>query len=400
MTEVYSKALGETLKVDRIIGHIKGKKKGPTLIFFGGIHGNEPAGVFALHKVIEDLHKQKIDCNGNIYALSGNLWALKRGERFHMQDLNRLWASDRMKPLEKGNTDCNENEDIIQQIDIYNTIKGIIETETTPLYFFDLHTTSGKSIPFLTVNDSLLNRKFSEQYPCPMILGIEEYLDGPILSYINELGYVSFGFEAGQHDDPIAIDNAIAFTYLSLVFTNAISKDSIDFNRYYQHLFRISRHLKKFYEIYYRYEIGPEETFIMMPGYENFQEVSKGQNLATSNGKPKFCKHNMHIFMPQYQSQGNDGYFMVRSISPIFLMLSTVLRKIKLDRILPLMPGIRWVNPKKEALIVNLNIARFLAKQFLHLLGYRSKHIDKTHLVIKNREAASRTKDYKHEIWK
>ena len=35
--------------------------------------------------------------------------------------------------------------------------------------------------------------------------GIEEYLNGPLLSYINELGYVAFGFEGGQHDDISAI---------------------------------------------------------------------------------------------------------------------------------------------------------------------------------------------------
>ncbi|MDH5367304.1 MAG: succinylglutamate desuccinylase/aspartoacylase family protein, partial [Cyclobacteriaceae bacterium] len=159
MAKVHSEALEQTIHVDRIIGHIKGKQSDPTVIFFAGIHGNEPAGVFALHQVIQDLKKTPNLINGNIYAISGNLWALERGERYHKQDLNRLWTSDRIKKLRDGNLEV-ENEDIDQLIDLYNTIHHIIDIEKGPFYFMDLHTTSSRTIPFLTVNDSLLNRRF------------------------------------------------------------------------------------------------------------------------------------------------------------------------------------------------------------------------------------------------
>ena len=43
----------------------------------------------------------------------------------------------------------------------------------------------------------------------PIVLGIEEYLQGPLLSYINTLGYVSLGFESGQHDNKQAILKAM-----------------------------------------------------------------------------------------------------------------------------------------------------------------------------------------------
>jgi hypothetical protein len=32
-------------------------------------------------------------------------------------------------------------------------------------------------------------------------------------------------------------------------------------------------------------------------------------------------------------------------------------------------------------------------------MGYRSKRLDKTHLVVKNREAASRSRDYSTAPW-
>jgi len=398
MTKVFSKALHKTIEVDRIIGKIKGSQSGPTLIFTAGIHGNEPSGVFALQQVLEDLKKKNILFHGTIYALSGNLTALEEGTRYNHQDLNRIWTSDRMLKIHDG--DVTENDkDTIQQLDICSTISSILKKEKGPFYFMDLHTTSVETIPFLTVNDSLLNRDFTKQYPVPIVLGIEEYLEGPLLSYINELGYVAFGFEAGQHDDLSSIENHIAFIYLSLLFTESISKDAFNFQKYYDVLAKTSVDSHDIYEIYYHYKIKENETFTMKPGFLNFQHINKGQELASSNGNKIYAKKQGRMLMPQYQSQGDDGFFSIRKIPPLFLRLSRTLRKIKFDRILPFMPGVNWRTSKHDALIVNRKIAWLFAKQFFHLMGYRSKKIDKTHLVVKNREAASRIDEYNEVVW-
>ena len=82
-------------------------------------------------------------------------------------------------------------------------------------------------MPFITINDALINRKFSEQFPVPIVLGIEEYLNGPLLSYINQMGYVSLGFESGQHDDFSAITNSIAFVYLALVYSGVLKEEAV-----------------------------------------------------------------------------------------------------------------------------------------------------------------------------
>ena len=103
--------------------------------------------------------------------------------------------------------------------------------------------------------------------------------------------------------------------------------------------------------------------------------------------------------MPLYQDQGNDGYFKIKKIPKVFLWLSSLLRKCKLDRILPFLPGVHWHSKRKDELIVNKRIAFLFTRQFLHLLGYRSKTLDQTHLIVKNREGASRNKDYKNESW-
>ena len=399
MVKVFSKALNKSIEVTRIIGHIQGTQPGPTLIFTGGIHGNEPSGVFALQQVLEEIKEKNISVNGNIYALSGNLTALEEGTRFNNQDLNRIWTSDRMNKVHNGINVKEEDKETVQQLDICSTITDILHKEKGPFYFMDLHTTSSETIPFLTVNDSLLNRKFTKQYPVPLVLGIEEYLDGPLLSYINELGYVAFGFEGGQHDDLSSIENHIAFIYLSLLFSESIEKDSVNFQHYYDVLAKTSVDSRDIYEIFYHYKIEKDEAFTMKPGFLNFQHFNKGQELARSNGNIIFAEKSGRMLMPQYQSQGDDGFFSIRKIPPLFLRLSRALRKLKFDRILPVMPGIHWQTDKHDALIVNRKIAWLFAKQFFHLLGYRSKKIDQTHLVIKNREAASRKKEYRDVFW-
>lgn len=398
MVKVFSKALDKTIEVNRIIGQLQGSQPGPTIIFTGGIHGNEPSGVFALQQVLDELKEKNISIKGNIYAISGNLSALEKGTRYNNRDLNRMWTTDRMDKVHEGEI-VEDDKETIQQIEICSTITSILQKEEGPFYFMDLHTTSSETIPFLTVNDSLLNRKFTKQYPVPIILGIEEYLDGPLLSYINELGYVAFGFEGGQHDDLSSIENHIAFIYLSLLFTESVEKDAINFQHYYDVLAKTSVDSRDIYEIYYHYKIREGETFTMKPGFLNFQHINKGQELAKSNGDIIFAKKSGRMLMPQYQKQGDDGFFSIRRIPPQFLRLSRTLRKIRFDRILPILPGVHWRSDKQDALIVNRKVAWLFAKQFFHLMGYRSKKLDKNHLVVKNREAASRKQEYQDVFW-
>ena len=94
MVLVHSTALDETVKIDRVIDHIRGKKGGPTLVFFGGVHGNETAGVFALKEVFDELKLNNTAINGEIYAISGNLGPLTTRQRFQDEDLNRIWLRE------------------------------------------------------------------------------------------------------------------------------------------------------------------------------------------------------------------------------------------------------------------------------------------------------------------
>ncbi|SMG13063.1 Succinylglutamate desuccinylase / Aspartoacylase family protein [Marivirga sericea] len=396
MAKVYSKALRQTIEVDRFIGKIRSTSEGPSVIFIGGIHGNEPAGVLALDRLISFVQNNKISLKGNLYALAGSLWALEHGERYHKQDLNRLWTKDRLLQIQKGEIAI-EDKDTIEQIELYKCIKNIITQDEGPFYFIDLHTTSCETSPFIVMNDSLLNRRFTGLYPLPSILGIEEYLEGPVLSYINELGYVAFGFEAGQHDDKSSVDNHFAFCMLSMQFTGLIEKGEIDFEEYYNILSKNSISAQNFFEILYRYKIEPSEDFKMLPGYVNFQRIKKGEKLALSNSKSVIAETSSRIFMPLYQAKGSEGFFAIKRVSLFALKLSAVLRNMGFERLLRYLPGVSY--EKQATLKVNRRIARFFTKQFFHLLGYRSIRLNEDYYLMSNREAASRTKEYEEESW-
>lgn len=376
-TTVFIPAIQKNIEIDRIIGATKGKKGTPTLIFLAGIHGNETSGIFAIKKVINEIKTLSIPIQGNIYAISGNLNALKKGIRYEYEDLNRIWNHHQIR-LINSTKNNNFTKDVIEQIAIYKFVKKILTTKKGPFIFLDMHSTSSQTAPFITISDSINNRKFTKKIPVPVILGIEEHLDGTFLSYMNEFGHVALGFEAGQHDDLQAIKNCEAFIWLSIVNTGCIHKKNVKMYTKSKEMLKNLYNLKhKFYEINYRYPINHTDVFLMHPNFVNFDPINKYQHLATNNKKSVFSPIKGLVFMPLNQKQGDDGFFIVTKISIIWLSLSRLLRKIKFYYFLRLLPGIRQYKHDENVLIVNRKTANKIALKVFHLLGYR-KSVSKT----------------------
>ncbi len=380
----------------RIIGHIESKVPGPIVIFFGGIHGNEPAGVRALEQLFRDLDNT-IHC-GCVYGIRGNLKALKEKVRFIEEDLNRLWTPKNLQRLAHASQTQLSVEEI-EALDLYELISEILTTHKGPFYFIDLHTTSSKTVPFITINDALINRKFSRNFPVPVVLGIEEFLEGPLLSFINQMGYVSLGFEAGQHIGPEAIKNSLAFIKLTLLFTSVVAPSQKTKEACLKQLSSSAGNVTKLYEVNDVYKLHNGINFEMFKGYESFQPVKKGMPLARVDGKIIYTEKDTTLFMPLYQKKGSEGYFLIRKIPKLFLGLSALLRHVKMDGLLVFLPGVSWESAKKEALRVNLRTARFLTKPIFHLLGYRSWQTDSTHIIMYNRERTAKKKLYRKSLW-
>lgn len=398
MDQIQTKSI-EKLKDTRIIGHISGKESGPTLVLFGGIHGNEPSGVKALERVFKKFKASNLDLKGAVFGIKGNLPALLEKKRFLEHDLNRIWTRSGIDEIEQksiSERSVEENE----LSEIHQLISDIFATQSPPFYFIDFHTTSSPTLPFITINDALINRKFARLFPVPVILGIEEYLEGPLLNYINEKGYVSLGFESGQHFTQKAVKNTISFIWLAMIYSGVITKEQVsDYKKYHNQLKLAAKGNTIFYEIIHRHCITKSDDFMMLPGFRSFEKLQKGIAMANHNGERITAHKDTIVFMPLYQVQGEEGFFLIRKIPRWVLSFSGFLRKIKFDIFLALLPGVSWSNGTRDKLMVNLKVARFFNKPFFHLLGYRNRMVDETHLILNNRERTAKNEMYKDSFW-
>lgn len=361
------------LEIEQIIGKFE-SDRGPCLFATGGIHGNEPAGVLALQEVVNEIQERKLKLRGSFYAIAGNLKALKENKRYLKQDLNRLWKVAILEKLKAGELSQQESQpEINELIEIFALVEEVLK-KSGPNVFLDLHTTSSKSVPFIPVNDTLLNRKFTKGLPVPSVLGIEEFLQGAFLSYINEYKVVALGFEAGQHEDPQSVYFHKAMVWISLVQAGIVAESDVpEYKAYHNDLKDQCEQQEQFYEIRRRFKIEDGSSFIMMPGYESFQEIRQGELLANDQNGPIRAIESGNIFMPLYQAQGAEGFFIIREVPVFWMWLSKLLRKIRFDSLLLLLPGLKR-HPKYEGtLIADTRVARFLATDLFHLLGYRRK---------------------------
>lgn len=372
--------------INRNIGEFRGNKPGPNIVFFGGIHGNELASIYALKKVIAKLQDLNPDFKGNVIAIAGNIKGIEKKKRFIGKDLNRIWFPNTLIPKVERNQVSEYNE----KIEILNSLIEVLDNKK-PTFLIDLHTTSSHSMPFISISDTLKNRKIIRNIPAHLVLGLEELLDGPMFSFFSELGLPAILFEAGQHNAISSYENHIAFIWMILAELKCMKKRSIpDYHTFIETLKKSSPGGNKSFEIKFRYLIQAHEQFRMHEGFVNFQKVEKGQTIAhNKDGKIKSSR-NGFIFMPLYQSQGCDGFFIVKEIKPFWFKLSSRSRKWKFDKLIRLLPGITKSANGENAYLIDKDIARYRVIPLMHLLGYR-KVMDNGHtLTMKRRPYDSR----------
>lgn len=354
------------------------------MIVVGGMHGNEPSGVLALQTFLEELKGFEDRFSGELVALAGNLRALEEGKRFIDYDLNRMWkmASD-MRSL--GNIP--DSYEAKEMHELHELVSEIAEKRTGPLVFLDLHTTSSESSPFLLCGDTLRNRDFIAPFPVPKILGLDEQLNGPFLSYVNAQGHISIVFEAGKHDSPKSYENHLALLRVMVVQAGCMEKDVLcnhALNLNHLEAECISG-LQHFFEVRYRYGIRNAEEFKMKPGYFNFREVEDRELLAQYRKFPVFAPLSGRIFMPLYQDQGDDGFFVIRRIPKRRIRRSAFLRRIGFQKLLPFFPGIRRHPEFDNMLVVNPRSFRRWGPSLLYVLGYRRRSRSNGKLVFVKR---------------
>lgn len=311
-----------SIAMDRIIGEYSGGEKGPLLIIFGGIHGNEPAGVQALDMVFQMLRDEPqvnpgFEFSGRLLGLRGNRKALAQGIRYFEEDLNRLWHPELVDSLMDAEAHSlhHERREIRELMDIIR--QQILDYQPDQMVVLDLHTTTADGGIFVIASDDAESIRIAREMHAPVITGMLKGLSGTMLHYFNrdqfDFPVVALGFEAGQHQDPLSVNRCIAAIINCLRTLGCVRPDDVE-NRHDELLKAYSRGLPQVAELRYVHRIETDDQFIMEPGFVNFQSVQAGQLLAKDRHGLILAKESGHILMPLYQQQGNDGFFIVREL--------------------------------------------------------------------------------------
>jgi len=299
-------------KIPRIIGKYTSNKKGPLLFVTAGIHGNEPSGVKALQKVFEELQKSKPEIDGTIIGVAGNKEALNHNKRYIDEDLNRSWTEDN---IWKGKKETHEQKEMHEIIEV---LQQYPEKDFTKRYFLDCHTTSSASLPYISVQEVNDNDSWAHHFPTYIIRGFSDIVYGCIDHYLSRTGLTGFVFEAGQHTDKTSIENHEGMIWLALKEACKLDLNRIScYPECVEKFSEINAPDQKTFEILHRHGLDEGDKFKMEQGFENFQKIKKGQLLAIQNGEEIKSSWNAFVFMPLYQAQGNDGFFVVQEVKSV-----------------------------------------------------------------------------------
>lgn len=360
------------LSMKRELGRWDSGQPGPTLLVTGGVHGNEPAGVYAAQRVLAQLRERAPQIRGRFVALAGNLAALGENRRFLSRDLNRSWDQESLVG-NQARDDHERSPEDREQLDLIACFVEVERSVSGPLVFADLHTSSAEGSPFLCLADTTDNRRLGLTTGVPIILGIEETIAGASLEWFADRGIMALAVEGGQHESEDAIANHEAVLWGLLVQLGMLPEGFVDLAPHRERLRQAVGSAPPIVEIVHRHVIAPSDAFRMEPGFVNFAEVSKGQLLAKDRGGEIYAKQKAHVMLPLYQELGDDGFFLARRVRWFWLWLAKWLRAFHVAALLPLMPGIRRDPHDHDTMLANPSVARWFVVEVFHLLGFRKE---------------------------
>lgn len=382
----------------RVLGELAGRRPGRLLVVLAGVHGNEPSGLYAAQRVLRRLEPMQDELRGRFVVLSGNRPALARGVRYVDRDLNRIWTADELAALhasvpEDDDVERAELRELLHEIE---RVLAAADDRAEPAAFLDLHSTSGDGPPFVILGDTVQNRRLAFALGVPMILGLEERITGPLLGLYADRGYAALGLEGGRHDLDSTIDRHESAIWVTLASSGLLRRNDVpDFDAHRARLRGAASGLPAIVEVTHRHGLEEGEEFHMAPGYVNFQWVRRGQFLAESSRENHAIPSPRagYLLLPRYQGVGLDGFYLGRRVRPFWLHLSSFIRRLRLSRFAAWLPGVAYHHGTSETLVVDVRIARWLALQIFHLLGYRRCEREGDTLVFRRRFEAPREAD-------
>jgi len=298
--------------LDRVIARTRGDAPGPTVILVAGMHGNEPAGVEAVTRVLDQVRDEQCEIRGEIIAVRGNVRAKRR---YLARDLNRLWTLDRVAAARHASADpfttpTMDGAELSELAELADLFDRAIESARGPVYVLDFHTSSALGFAFGIVGGTQAHREFALQFPIPGIVGMEELLEGVLTSYLSGKGCITLAVEGGQTEHRDTPANLEAIATIGLAAAGVVDLAGVAEAR--THLTRGRGALPKQIEVTARHPVTPAHQFRMEPGFANIQRVTSGTLLARDRDGEIRATADGYVLLPLYQQQGSDGFFFGR----------------------------------------------------------------------------------------
>lgn len=307
----------------RIIGQYEGTQKGPLVICLAGLHGNEPAGVYALNILFyllgeEPNRNEDFEFKGKIIGLRGNRRALQEGERFINKDMNRQWMPENVERLRNLPYEELDSEDI-EIVELAEAIEQqVADYQPERVIVLDIHTTTASGGIFTIVPDSEEAQAIGLQLHAPVVLGMLDGLQGTTMHYynkpINGIPCTALCFESGQHNDQHSMHNAVSAIIGCMRSVGCVEPSDVEY-RHDARLIEHSKNLPRLSRLLYRHPVSPTDNFKMRLGYQNFDRVKKGDLLATDKTGEISWPSDCLVLMPLYQKQGEDGFFLIEEVA-------------------------------------------------------------------------------------
>lgn len=313
-----------------LIGWVEGRSEGPLLVCVGGVHGNEPAGVRGLEEMVAKVRARRDVLAGDFVAIVGNIPALAAGRRFMAYDLNRAWTPLHVAALQAGHRTESDDEVVhsitrrrarapapedLEVLRVLELLERVAARRRGPVYVLDLHTTSGKSGTFTSTEDHPRYRRFAMEVPFPLVLGLDDHLEGTLLGYLRSLGYTTMLCECGQHREPRAALRAIAAVWIAIRAAGLLGEqDAPEARRAFEMLRNTCAHLPRVLETVYRHPFEERDRYVTRPGFRNFQRIAAGEVIGDDRHGEVAAPEGGMLLMPLYQRLGEDGFFVVREV--------------------------------------------------------------------------------------
>jgi succinylglutamate desuccinylase len=263
-------------KVPNVI-RITQNARGPRVVLFGGVHGDELSGVHAIEKLFFDLFVgARTLRQGSLTLVRGNEQALAAERRYLKHNLNRLFREDYGPEIDRASYEFNRAQEL----------KTVLQNCD---YFLDLHSAPIAQEPFMVAEQAAVDF-FSKLGISRIMTGWSKFSSGAIggdaENYANAHGAKSATLESGSHFEKRSNDVAYQsiVSLLSLLGMIAGTEQ------------RAVRPL----EIVDVYAVVTKEAddFRYAGKVDNFQFIKKGKSFGFQSGRAITVSEDSYLLIP------------------------------------------------------------------------------------------------------